>query len=62
MTKNTQIAARMKEAEREELRRVAEVLDIPESQIIREAVREKLNSLLSTHTKLKGRMALKVSV
>lgn len=52
MIKTTQIAARIKETEREELRQVAETLDIPESQIIREAVREKVTELQKTHPKL----------
>ena len=51
-TKSTQIAARVSEAEREELKNVAERLDIPEAQIIREAVREKLEQLQLTHPEL----------
>lgn len=54
MTKTTQIAARINEAEREELATVATVLDIPEAQIIREAVREKVAKLKRTHPKLKA--------
>lgn len=54
MAKTTQFAARVSEAEREELKRVAEVLDIPEAQIVREAVREKIDEMYRTHPKLGG--------
>lgn len=50
--KTTQYAARVSEAERYELKSVAELLDIPEAQIIREAVREKLAKLRETDPRL----------
>jgi hypothetical protein len=54
MNKTTQIAARIKETERNELTEIATTLDVPESQIIREAVREKIAQLKETHPKLRG--------
>lgn len=39
--------------EKKELDRICEILDVPSAQIIREAVREKVQKLRKTHPKLK---------
>lgn len=51
--KNQSLRANVNEAEKKELEQIAEALDVPESQIIREAVREKVQKLQKTHPKLK---------
>jgi predicted DNA-binding protein len=43
--RNTQVAARISEVERKRLRDYADILDIPEAQIIREALKEKLERM-----------------
>lgn len=53
MTKNQSLRANISTTEKQELDAVATVLDIPTSQIIREAVREKVAKLRKTHPKLK---------
>ena len=55
MARTIHVAARMNEAEREKLKQVAEVLDVPESQIIREAVRDKIEDLRQNHPRLQKR-------
>lgn len=51
--KTNQIAARISEDERKELNDIAEILDVPEAQIVREAVREKMVKLRK-HPKVKA--------
>lgn len=52
--KNQSLRANVNALEKQELEAVATVLDVPEAQIIREAVREKVAKLRKTHPKLKG--------
>lgn len=52
------LRANVNEDEKKELEKVSEILDVPEAQIIREAVREKLEKLNRTHPKLKNRPEL----
>lgn len=47
--KNEAIKVRLEEKDKEELVEVSTTLDIPSSQIVREAVREKIAELKRTH-------------
>lgn len=53
--KTTSVNVRLREGERQELDDIAEVLDVPTSQIVREAVREQVAKLKKRHPKLKNR-------
>lgn len=58
--KTDTVGVRFAEGEREELDKIAEVLDIPTSQIVREAVREKV-AKLRKHPKVKAAEAVEVA-
>ena len=55
--KNDRLSARASAEERERLAEAARILDIPEAQIIREAVRDRVEKLWRTHPKLKQAQA-----
>lgn len=51
--KTDRVSARVTEDERQELESISDILDIPEAQIVREAVREKV-AKLRKHPKVKA--------
>lgn len=50
--KNEQIIVRISENEKAELNQISEQIDVPFSQITREAIREKIAELKRTHPRL----------
>lgn len=52
MTKNERILIRINQSEKVEFEEIANRLDIPISQIAREAIREKMAELKRTHPRL----------
>ncbi len=55
--KNDQIFVRMSEEEKSELTQISEQIDVPFSQITREAIREKISALKRTHPLLQTKNA-----
>jgi predicted DNA-binding protein len=55
--KTVHVGVRFSEEERERLDTAAEALDVPAAQIVREAVREKVDRLFETHPKLQPQVA-----
>ncbi len=59
--KDDKVIAKIPANEKAELVDMAETLDIPISQIVREAVREKVLKMQRTHPKLKNRPAVETA-
>ena len=57
MNKIKSLRANIPELEKTELDRIAQIIDVPAAQIIREGVREKVQKLKRTHPKLKQEFA-----
>lgn len=58
MAKDKYIQMRISDADHQELKKVAQILDRPVSQIVREGAREKVDALRKTHPKVREELAL----